>query len=48
MAQISINHLFKRFGQDEVIKDINLEFEEGEFIVRQIDIASNDCRIGNY
>ena len=33
MAQISINHLFKRFGQDEVIKDISLEFEEGEFIV---------------
>lgn len=33
MAQISINHLFKRFGHEEVIKDINLEFEEGEFIV---------------
>lgn len=33
MAQISINRLYKRFDQDEVISDVNLEFEEGEFIV---------------
>lgn len=33
MAQINIHHLYKRFGQEEVIKDINLQFEEGEFIV---------------
>jgi ABC-type sugar transport system ATPase subunit len=33
MAQININHLYKRFGHEEVIKDINLQFEEGEFIV---------------
>jgi ABC-type sugar transport system ATPase subunit len=33
MAQININHLYKRFDQEEVIKDVNLQFEEGEFIV---------------
>ena len=33
MARIDIKHLYKRFDQDEVISDINLQFEEGEFIV---------------
>lgn len=33
MARIDINHLYKRFDQEEVIRDINLQFDEGEFIV---------------
>lgn len=33
MARIDINNLHKCFGHDEVIKDINLHFKEGEFIV---------------
>lgn len=33
MARIDINHLHKRFGHEAVIKDVNLQFEEGEFIV---------------
>lgn len=33
MARIDITHLHKRFGQETVIKDVNLQFDEGEFIV---------------
>ena len=33
MARIDINRLHKRFGQETVIKDVSLQFDEGEFIV---------------
>ncbi|MFK7862070.1 MAG: ABC transporter ATP-binding protein [Granulosicoccus sp.] len=33
MARICINQLYKRFDQEDVISDINLQFDEGEFIV---------------
>src|SRR5918992_4340303 len=33
MAFIEIEHLWKRFGQVEVLKDINLKVEKGDFLV---------------
>lgn len=33
MARIDIDSLYKRFGAETVINDVNLSFEEGEFIV---------------
>ena len=34
MASLSVSNLFKNFGTVEVLKDINLEVETGEFVVR--------------
>ena len=33
MAKVSLKHVSKRYGQVEVVKDFNLEIEDGEFIV---------------
>ncbi len=33
MADLKISNLYKRFGQVEVLKDINLDIKSGEFIV---------------
>jgi len=33
MAEVRLSHIFKRFGDVEVVKDINLEIHEGEFLV---------------
>ncbi len=33
MAQVRLEHIYKRFGTVEVVKDINLEILDGEFLV---------------
>ncbi len=33
MSQLQINHLFKRYGHVEILKDINLDIKSGEFMV---------------
>jgi multiple sugar transport system ATP-binding protein len=33
MAELKIRNLYKRFGQVEVLKDINLDIESGQFVV---------------
>ena len=33
MAKVSLKNVYKRYGQVEVVKDFNLEIEDGEFIV---------------
>jgi multiple sugar transport system ATP-binding protein len=33
MAEIRLEHVFKRFGNVEVVKDINLDIRDGEFLV---------------
>ena len=33
MAKLKLESVFKRFGHTEVIKDVNLEIEDGEFVV---------------
>ena len=33
MARLKLERVFKRFGHTEVIKDVNLEIEDGEFVV---------------
>ncbi len=33
MAQLKIDHLYKRYGSVEILKDINLEINSGEFMV---------------
>ena len=33
MANVSLRHLGKSFGSTEVLKDINLDVADGEFVV---------------
>lgn len=33
MADVRLTHVFKRFGEVEVVKDVNLEIHDGEFLV---------------
>jgi len=33
MAKVTLNHIYKRYGQVEAVKDFNLEIEDKEFLV---------------
>ena len=33
MSQISIQNVTKRYGKNEVVDDVSLEIEEGEFVI---------------
>jgi multiple sugar transport system ATP-binding protein len=33
VAEVRLSHIFKRFGDVEVVKDVNLEIRDGEFLV---------------
>jgi ABC-type polar amino acid transport system ATPase subunit len=48
MKQIELKQVSKRFGDVEVIPPIDLEIEEGEFVVNAfaIDCRSGGCDLG--
>ena len=33
MAQVRLEHIYKKFGDTDVVKDVNLEIQDEEFLV---------------
>lgn len=33
MAKVRLEHVYKRYGDNEVVKDVNLDIEDGDFVV---------------